>query len=218
MRLAAEIEVEILKRHMDGQTRTDIAQSMGLSHQTVGNALKRQGTPSARKPRSDKGKERDRTSEGQIDWVDEYQEAPEPTGKRAYEFCALVRSSSKVNNAQTLAIAGLEAYLPEPSKATQLDCSLLIPAFAPLSFRQNVVKRKEIGAQVRQTGDLFERSEQSKQPLSQLHRLVSSSQADNQSRTTKADGGQSPSIMDVRNPRTYSLVQPARAVGPDAFQ
>ena len=145
MRLAAEIEVEILKRHIDGQTRTGIAKSLGLSHQTVGNALKRQGTPSTRKPRSDKGKERDRTSEGQIDWVNEYQAAPEPTGKRAYEFCALVRSSSKVNNAQTLATAGLEAYLPEPSKATQLDCSLLIPAFAPLSFRQNVVKRREIG-------------------------------------------------------------------------
>ena len=144
MRLAAEIDVEILKRHMDGQTRTHIARSMGLSHQTVGNALKRQGTPSERKPRSDKGKERDRTSEGQIDWVDECQAAPEPTGKRAYEFSALVLSVPKVNNAQTLAITGLEPYLPEPSKVTQLDCSLLIPAFAPLSFRQNVVKRKEI--------------------------------------------------------------------------
>ena len=145
MRLPAEIEIEILKRHMGGQTRVDIASSLGLSHQTVGNALKRQGTPSTRKPRSDKGKERDRTSEGQIDWVNEYQPAPEPAGKREYEFCALVRSSSKVNNAQSLATTGLEPYLPEPSKATQLDCSLLIPAFAPLSFRQNVVKRREIG-------------------------------------------------------------------------
>lgn len=145
MRLAAEIEIEILKRHMGGQTRVDIAKSLGLSHQTVGNALKRQGTPSARKPRSDKGKGRDRTSEVQIDWVDECQPAPAPTGKREYEFCALVRSSSKVNNAQSLATTGLEPYLPEPSKATQLDCSLLIPAFAPLSFRQNVVKRREIG-------------------------------------------------------------------------
>ena len=144
MRLPAEIEVEILKRHIDGQTRTGIARSMGLSHQTVGNALKRQGTPSTRKPRSDKGKERDRTSEVQIDWVDECQPAPAPTGKREYEFSALVRSGSKVNNAQSLAITGLEPYLPEPSKVTQLDCSLLIPAFAPLSFRQNVVRRKGV--------------------------------------------------------------------------
>ena len=143
MRLAAEIEIEILKRHMGGQTRVDIAKSLGLSHQTVGNALKRQGTPSTRKPRSDKGRERDRTSEGQIDWVDECQPAPAPTGKREYEFSALVRSSSKVNNAQSLATTGLEPYLPEPPKVTQLDCSLLIPAFAPLPFRRNVVKRKK---------------------------------------------------------------------------
>lgn len=157
MRLAAEIEIEILKRHMGGQTRVDIAKSLGLSHQTVGNALKRQGTPSTRKPRSDKGRERDRTSEHQIDWVDECQAAPEPAGKRAYEFSALVRSSSKVNNAQSLATTGLEPYLPEPSKATQLDCSLLIPAFAPLSFRQNVVKRREIGLADSMIDDLVQR-------------------------------------------------------------
>lgn len=157
MRLAAEIEIEILKRHMGGQTRVDIARSLGLSHQTVGNALKRQGTPSTRKPRSDKGRERDRTSEHQIDWVDECQAAPEPAGKRAYEFSALVRSSSKVNNAQSLATTGLEPYLPEPSKATQLDCSLLIPAFAPLSFRQNVVKRREIGLADSMIDDLVQR-------------------------------------------------------------
>lgn len=144
MRLPAEIEVEILKRHIDGQTRTGIARSMGLSHQTVGNALKRQGTPSTRKPRSDKGRERDRTSEHQIDWVDECQAAPEPAGKRAYEFSALVVSGYQVDRAQSSAIVGLEPYLPEPSKATQLDCSLLIPAFAPLSFRQNVVRRKGV--------------------------------------------------------------------------
>ena len=157
MRLAAEIEIEILKRHMGGQTRVDIAKSLGLSHQTVGNALKRQGTPSTRKPRSDKGRERDRTSEGQIDWVDECQPAPAPTGKREYEFCALVRSSSKVNNAQSLATTGLEPYLPEPPKVTQLDCSLLIPAFAPLPFRQNVVKRREIGLADSMIDDLVQR-------------------------------------------------------------
>lgn len=145
MRLAAEIEAEILKRHIDGQTRTGIARSMGLSHQTVGNALKRQGTPSTRKPRSDKGKERDRTSEVQIDWVDECQPAPAPTGKREYEFCALVRSGYQVDSAQSSAIVGLEPYLPEPQKTTQFDCSLLIPAFAPLPFRRSVIKRKEIG-------------------------------------------------------------------------
>ena len=145
MRLPPEIEVEILKRHMDGQTRVDIARSLGLSHQTVGNALKRQGTPSTRKPRSDKGKERDRTSEDQIDWVNEYQPAPEPAGKRAYEFSALVVSGYQVDSAQSSAIVGLEPYLPEPQKTTQFDCSLLIPAFAPLPFRRSVIKRKEIG-------------------------------------------------------------------------
>lgn len=145
MRLAAEIEIEILKRHMGGQTRVDIARSLGLSHQTVGNALKRQGTPSTRKPRSDKGKERDRTSEDQIDWVNEYQPAPEPAGKRAYEFSALVVSGYQVDSAQSSAIVGLEPYLPEPQKTTQFDCSLLIPAFAPLPFRRSVIKRKEIG-------------------------------------------------------------------------
>lgn len=145
MRLAAEIEAEILKRHIDGQTRVDIAKSLGLSHQTVGNALKRQGTPSTRKPRSDKGKERDRTSEDQIDWINEYQPAPEPAGKRAYEFSALVVSGYQVDSAQSSAIVGLEPYLPEPQKTTQFDCSLLIPAFAPLPFRRSVIKRKEIG-------------------------------------------------------------------------
>lgn len=145
MRLAAEIEIEILKRHMGGQTRVDIAKSLGLSHQTVGNALKRQGTPSTRKPRSDKGRERDRTSEHQIDWVDECQAAPEPAGKRAYEFSALVVSGYQVDSAQSSAIVGLEPYLPEPQKVTQLDFSLLIPAFAPLPFRRRVIKRKEIG-------------------------------------------------------------------------
>ena len=145
MKLSDEVNAEILRRTIDGQGRSEIGLSLGLSHQTVSAALKRLGVATLRKPRSDKGKERDRTSEGQIDWVDECQPAPAPTGKREYEFCALVRSSSKVNNAQSLATTGLEPYLPEPSKATQLDCSLLIPAFAPLSFRQNVVKRREIG-------------------------------------------------------------------------
>lgn len=143
MKLPPEFDADILRRAMDGQGRREIGSALGLSHQTVSAVLRRLGVPTSRKTRSDKGKARDRTSEGQIDWVNEYQAAPEPTGKRAYEFSAVL-SSSKVNNAQTLATAGLEAYLPEPSKATQLDCSLLIPAFAPLSFRQNVVKRKEI--------------------------------------------------------------------------
>lgn len=145
MKLSDEVNAEILRRTIDGQGRSEIGLSLGLSHQTVSAALKRLGVATLRKPRSDKGRERDRTSEHQIDWVDECQAAPEPAGKRAYEFSALVRSSSKVNNAQSLATTGLEPYLPEPSKATQLDCSLLIPAFAPLPFRQNVVKRKEIG-------------------------------------------------------------------------
>lgn len=144
MKLSDEVNAEILRRTIDGQGRSEIGLSLGLSHQTVSAALKRLGVATLRKPRSDKGRERDRTSEDQIDWVNEYQPAPEPAGKRAYEISALVRSSSKVNNAQTLANAGLEPYLPEPSKATQLDCSLLIPAFAPLSFRQNVVRRKGV--------------------------------------------------------------------------
>lgn len=143
MKLPPEFDADILRRAMDGQGRREIGSALGLSHQTVSAVLRRLGVPTSRKTRSDKGKARDRTSDGQIDWVNECQAAPEPTGKRAYEFSAVL-SSSKVNNAQTIATAGLEAYLPEPSKATQLDCSLLIPAFAPLSFRQNVVKRKEI--------------------------------------------------------------------------
>lgn len=170
MRLAAEIEIEILKRHMGGQTRVDIAKSLGLSHQTVGNALKRQGTPSTRKPRSDKGKERDRTSEVQIDWVDECQPAPEPAGKRAYEFSALVVSGYQVDSAQSSAIVGLEPYLPEPPKVTQLDCSLLIPAFAPLSFRRNVVKRKK---EIAMTDTLIEHLVQRFQRESGLQRLDS---------------------------------------------
>lgn len=145
MKLSDEVNAEILRRTIDGQGRSEIGLSLGLSHQTVSAALKRLGVATLRKPRSDKGRERDRTSEVQIDWVDECQPAPAPTGKREYEFCALVRSGYQVDSAQSSAIVGLEPYLPEPPKVTQLDCSLLIPAFAPLPFRQNVVKRKEIG-------------------------------------------------------------------------
>lgn len=154
MKLSDEVNAEILRRTIDGQGRSEIGLSLGLSHQTVSAALKRLGVATLRKPRSDKGRERDRTSEDQIDWINEYQPAPEPAGKRAYEFSALVLSSSKVNNAQTLAIAGLEPYLPEPPKVTQLDFSLLIPAFAPLPFRRNVVKRKK---EIAMTDTLIER-------------------------------------------------------------
>lgn len=157
MKLSDEVNAEILRRTIDGQGRSEIGLSLGLSHQTVSAALKRLGVATLRKPRSDKGRERDRTSEHQIDWVDECQAAPEPAGKRAYEFSALVLSSSKVNSAQSLATTGLEPYLPEPPKVTQLDCSLLIPAFAPLPFRQNVVKRREIGLADSMIDDLVQR-------------------------------------------------------------
>ena len=170
MKLSDEVNAEILRRTIDGQGRSEIGLSLGLSHQTVSAALKRLGVATLRKPRSDKGKERDRTSEDQIDWVNEYQPAPEPAGKREYEFSALVRSSSKVNNAQTLAISGLEPYLPEPPKVTQLDCSLLIPAFAPLPFRRNVVKRKK---EIAMTDTLIEHLVQRFQRESGLQRLDS---------------------------------------------
>lgn len=145
MKLSDEVNAEILRRTIDGQGRSEIGLSLGLSHQTVSAALKRLGVATLRKPRSDKGRERDRTSEHQIDWVDECQPAPEPAGKRAYEFSALVVSGYQVDSAQSSAIVGLEPYLPEPQKTTQFDCSLLIPAFAPLPFRRSVIKRKEIG-------------------------------------------------------------------------
>lgn len=170
MKLSDEVNAEILRRTIDGQGRSEIGLSLGLSHQTVSAALKRLGVATLRKPRSDKGRERDRTSEDQIDWVNEYQPAPEPAGKREYEFSALVRSSSKVNNAQTLAISGLEPYLPEPPKVTQLDCSLLIPAFSPLPFRRNVVKRKK---EIAMTDTLIEHLVQRFQRESGLQRLDS---------------------------------------------